>query len=80
MPTSAVISYKGQVVIPAELRKKYGLRAGVRVVFFEHDGKLTLEPSNFESVLALCGALRGTSLVREFEEERRAEKARENAR
>jgi AbrB family looped-hinge helix DNA binding protein len=64
MQTSAVISFKGQLVIPAELRKKYGLQAGMRVLFSEQDGKLTLEPADFDPFLNLRGALKGASLVR----------------
>jgi AbrB family looped-hinge helix DNA binding protein len=80
MQASAVIGFKGQVVIPARLRKKYGLRVGRRVVFSEQGGKLTLEPANFGAFLDLCGVLKGASLVRDFEEERSTEKTREHAR
>ena len=38
------ISSKGQVVIPAELRKRYGLKRGTRAVWREQKGQLILTP------------------------------------
>jgi AbrB family looped-hinge helix DNA binding protein len=38
------ISSKGQVVIPAELRKRYGLKGGTRAVWREQKGQLVLTP------------------------------------
>jgi len=37
-----VISSKGQVVIPAELRKQLGLSSGCRAVWRERNGELVL--------------------------------------
>ncbi len=81
MRNSAVISSKGQIVIPAELRRKYRLNKGVRVTFSEDKkGRLTLEPSIWEEVRALKGMGRGMPLLEELAEERRKERAREDAR
>jgi AbrB family looped-hinge helix DNA binding protein len=80
MRHSAVISSKGQLVIPVELRKKYRLNEGVRVFFSEDDeGHLTLRPSIWEEVQALKGMARGLRLVEDLAEERRKERAREDA-
>ena len=81
MKNSAVISSKGQIVIPAELRKKYRLNEGVRV-FFSEDGKgrLTLEPNIWEEIRALKGMGRGLPLLEDLAEERRKERAREDSR
>ncbi len=38
------VSSKGQVVIPAELRERFGLRKGVRAVWREQKGQLVLTP------------------------------------
>ena len=57
MPAASIVSTKGQVVIPAALRKKYRLKAGVRVVFREEQGRLVLEPNPFDAFLALQGTL-----------------------
>lgn len=80
MRNSSVISSKGQVVIPAELRKKYRLKEGVRVVFSEDDeGRLTLRPSSYKEIYALQGKWRAFPLEKDLEEERRKARAREDA-
>jgi len=38
------VTRKGQVTIPANYRKKYKIREGVKVVFKEERGKLVIEP------------------------------------
>jgi AbrB family looped-hinge helix DNA binding protein len=78
MAATAVISMKGQIVIPANLRKRYRLQEGTTVVFQEERGRLVLEPSNYEAIYALRGSLRGFPLEADLEEERRAAREREN--
>lgn len=80
MRSSAVISSKGQVVIPASLRRKYHLEEGVTVIFQDDDGRLTLEPSNFDALYALQGTLRNYPLEEALEAEREAERLREDKR
>lgn len=43
MQQSAVTT-KGQVTIPASIRRKLGLRQGDKVVFMEEDDKVYLQP------------------------------------
>lgn len=38
------VSSKGQVVIPSELRERYGLSQGTRAVWSEQKGRLILTP------------------------------------
>jgi AbrB family looped-hinge helix DNA binding protein len=80
MRSTAVISSKGQIVIPANLRKRYRLREGTTVVFQEERGRLVLEPNNFEAIYALQGSLREFPIEASIEEERRAERKREDER
>jgi AbrB family looped-hinge helix DNA binding protein len=80
MRSTAVISSKGQIVIPANLRKRYRLREGTTVVFQEERGRLVLEPNNFEAIYALQGSLREFPIEASLEEERRAERRREDER
>jgi AbrB family looped-hinge helix DNA binding protein len=80
MRSTAVINSKGQIVIPASLRKRYRLREGTTVVFQEERGRLVLEPNNFEAIYALQGSLREFPIEASLEEERRAEHKREDAR
>ncbi len=44
MTASAVMSSKGQLVIPAKLRKELGLKPGVRVVIRKQGNGLLIEP------------------------------------
>ncbi len=78
MRSTAVISSKGQIVIPAELRRKYRLNEVVAVSFHEEHGRLILEPNHFSAVYALQGAFRKYSLEKTLNEERRAERERED--
>ena len=55
MRTTAVISSKGQIVIPANLRKRYRLQEGTTVVFQEERGRLVLEPNTYQAIYALQG-------------------------
>jgi AbrB family looped-hinge helix DNA binding protein len=80
MRSTAVISSKGQIVIPANLRKRYRLREGTTVVFQEERGRLVLEPNSFEAIYALQGSLREFPIEASLEEERRAERKREDER
>jgi AbrB family looped-hinge helix DNA binding protein len=81
MRISSVISSKGQIVIPAELRRKYGLKEGVRVVFEEDDrGRLALQASSFQEVYALQGIGAAFPLDEALEEERRQARSGEDAR
>jgi AbrB family looped-hinge helix DNA binding protein len=80
MRSTAVISSKGQVVIPANLRKRYGMKEGTTVVFEEEHGRLLLAPSNFDAIFALGGSLRDFPLEEDLEQERQSERKRENQR
>lgn len=77
MRSTAVMSSKGQIVIPAGLRKRYGLHEGTTVVFQEEKGRLILEAGSFEEIYALQGSLRGLPLEADLESERRAERRRQ---
>ncbi len=76
MRATAVISSKGQVVIPSALRKRYRLHEGSTVVFHEDSGRLILEPSSYAELYALQGSLQHLPL----EETLRAERAKERKR
>jgi AbrB family looped-hinge helix DNA binding protein len=80
MRSSAVISSKGQIVIPANLRKRYSLKEGMTVLFQEDQGRLMLIPSNYDAIFALGGSLGDYPLEEDLEQERRSERNRENQR
>ena len=80
MASTATISSKGQIVIPADLRKRYGLQEGSTVLFHEERGRLILEPNTYQAIYALQGSLREFPLEADLEEERYAERQREGER
>jgi AbrB family looped-hinge helix DNA binding protein len=58
----ATVKAKGQVVIPVELRRKFGIDEGTRVAFFEEDGRLLLQPVTDEFIDSMCGIVAGKGL------------------
>jgi AbrB family looped-hinge helix DNA binding protein len=62
MATSAVMSSKGQLVIPAQLRDELGLRPGVRVLVKRQGNGLFIEPGGYEAVFALRGKYVGMAM------------------
>lgn len=75
----AVMSSKGQVVIPAALRKRFNLKEGTTIVFQEDKGRLVLERCNWDAILALAGSL-DFDLEGSLIEERALEAKREEER
>jgi AbrB family looped-hinge helix DNA binding protein len=74
------ISSKGQVVIPADLRREHGLKPGSAVVFEQDDdGRIILAPCNYQRIYKLRGCLAGQkpSLVDQLQDDRRQERDRE---
>ena len=72
----AYISTKGQLVIPAELRRKYGIKPGTRVEVIDRGDQIILQPITEEYVRKLRGSLKGGNALRVLEEERRKDKER----
>jgi AbrB family looped-hinge helix DNA binding protein len=72
------ISSKGWVVIPADLRKKYGLKPGDTVNVVDYGGVLALVPALADPVREAMGMLKGSeSLTEALLEERRKDRERE---
>ena len=77
-----VISSKGQVVIPAELREQLGLQKGTPATWTEEKGRLVLTPITEKSIREIRGFLKPKpgepsafeGLFEERERERRREK------
>jgi AbrB family looped-hinge helix DNA binding protein len=69
------ISSKGWVVIPAELRKKYGLHPGAEVRIVDYGGVLGIIPALSEPVKQAGGMLQtGNKLTDSLLEEHRRER------
>jgi AbrB family looped-hinge helix DNA binding protein len=70
---SATFTSKGQLVIPAELRRKHGIEAGTKVKFLEDDfGRIVIQPITEEYIDRVRGMLAGgPDLLATLREERR---------
>ena len=80
MPMRAKVSTKGWVVIPAPLRKKYGLEPGSTVEILNAEGRIILFPGMRDPIEETCGMLAvGPSLTRELLAERAKDLEREEA-
>jgi AbrB family looped-hinge helix DNA binding protein len=78
---SSTLSSKGQVVVPLEIRRKYGLRAGARIAFVDNDDQVVLDINPFDEILKLRGALKGKpSAAKMLDEQRKRDRALERRR
>lgn len=85
MHNEVTVSSKGQVMIPAAVRRQAGLRAGDRLRVRWERGRVVMEAAGAKhDIDALRTAVRkrysGRDLARELEEERRRDYEREEAR
>lgn len=74
------ITEKGTVTIPAEIRRKYGLKKGSIVEFVETDEGILLVPVvNFEELFGVDKASKEKvyQIIKELHEERRREASEE---
>jgi AbrB family looped-hinge helix DNA binding protein len=67
---------KGQIVIPAEMRKKLMIREGTRiqVELDEEHNRIILTPVTREYIHSLRGSLKGKGALKILEAERRKER------
>lgn len=65
-PEFCTVTSKGQLVIPAKLRRKHGIRKGTRVAITEDNLRLVLQPITEEFIRSLRGSLRGGPSASEF--------------
>jgi AbrB family looped-hinge helix DNA binding protein len=72
---SATFTSKGQLVIPAEIRRRHGIEAGTRVKFLEDEfGRIVLQPITEDYVDRVMGCLaEGPDLLERWEAEHRKE-------
>lgn len=69
------ISSKGWVVIPADLRKKYGLKPGARVHLVDYGGVLAIIPALQKPIPQAAGMIKsGKKLTDALLEEHRRER------
>jgi AbrB family looped-hinge helix DNA binding protein len=79
---SAYVTSKGQVVVPARLRRKFGIKAGTRLNFTEANGSIVIQPVTREFIDSFYGLFKAKpgekSAVQELLEDRAKERAQED--
>jgi len=73
------ITSKGQVVIPAALRRKFGLTPQVRLTVYEEGDRIVLRPITEATIEQVRGKYKGTGALRALLAERAADREREDA-
>ena len=74
------VTTKGQLVIPARIRRRFGIKAGTRIRFLERDGEIVLQPLTSAAIRGLCGILKSDSPVTvDLVNERARDREREEA-
>ena len=51
----AVVTVKGQVVIPSRLRRRFGIKKGTQVYLYEREGEIVLKPITDEYIRTMAG-------------------------
>ena len=80
MMDTAVVSVKGQLLIPVSLRRKVGIKKGTRVFLEEKNGDIIVHPVTPDFYERNFGILKGGGLLKLLKEDRRKEKDDEDRR
>ena len=75
METYATI--KGQIVIPASLRRKYGIKNGTKIIITDNGDSISLKPVTEQYLKNLQGSLKGKGALKTLVDERQKDKERE---
>lgn len=75
METYATV--KGQIVIPASLRRKYGIKDGTKIIITDIGDAIVLKPVTEQYLKNLQGSLKGKGGLKTLLEERARDKERE---
>jgi len=75
MKTYATV--KGQIVIPAALRKKYGIKHGTKIIVTDNGTSISLKPMNEQYLKNLQGSLKCKGGLKTLLDERRKDRERE---
>jgi len=71
----ALVTVKGQIVIPSRLRRKFGIKKGTQVSLYEKDGEIVIKPITDEYIRSMAG-MTGTKgkLLKALKEEKAKER------
>ena len=72
---TSVVTRKGQVVIPSRIRRKFGIKNGTKIHFYENEGEIKMVPITPEMIDTNFGFL-GTKgkLLKALMEEKKIER------
>lgn len=72
----SVVTIKGQIVIPAALRRKYGIKKGTIINLFDRDGEIIIKPVTDKYIQDMAG-MTGTRgrLLKAFKKEKAKERS-----
>lgn len=76
METSATV--KGQVLIPVALRRKLGIKPGMRIQVYEEDGRIILQPITLEHIRKVRGSFKKSGMLKTLLAERKRDRERED--
>jgi AbrB family looped-hinge helix DNA binding protein len=71
------VTVKGQIVIPAALRRKYGIKNGTKIIVTDTGDAILLKPMTEQYLRNLQGSLKGTGALKVLLDERRKDRERE---
>jgi AbrB family looped-hinge helix DNA binding protein len=54
----AVVTVKGQIVIPSKLRRKFGIKKGTQVYVYERAGEIVIKPITDDYIRSMAGMAR----------------------
>jgi AbrB family looped-hinge helix DNA binding protein len=72
------VTKRGQTVIPAHIRKRYGIGAGTKLAWIDNGTMIQVIPVPDDPITALRGSAKGEGLLEALLEERRRDREREN--
>ena len=55
---TSVVTTKGQLVIPARLRRRFGIKKGTTISFLEEGGRIVVQPVTRQFIRGLRGSLK----------------------
>ena len=75
MVETSVVTTKGQLVIPAQIRRRHGIKRGTRICLIEHGEEIVLRPLTREYFQKTAGMLgTGGKVLKALLEDRKRER------
>ena len=73
----SIVSKEGQTTIPAEIRRRYGLKPNTRLQWIDDGEMITVIPISDDPIASFRGKSKGKGLVQALIEGRKEERERE---